>query len=219
LDTVNNILGYQVAGSPVFEEFSRWQIRQTHALPRLRHGQLTCRDDSAAGSDHRYASRSRRPNGIRLYLDQIHSDRPSGRAERYFLKYVKFSIRPIVEFAPADNSARDTDKARFVQKVGEFVPVRSKGKHLKTAVGPGEVGTEPRDLQRTYPDRFKVHVFGMTEHVAGDLVPATVGKTESFTIHDLRPHSWFFVPRQPGLGSCRRAATAWPSVPGTKTGT
>jgi hypothetical protein len=132
-------------------------------------------------------------------LDQIHSDRPSGRAERYFVKYVKFSTRPIVEFAPADNPARDADKARFVRKVGEFVLVRSKGKHLKTAVGPGEAGTEPRDVQRAYPDWFKVNAFWMAEHVAGEPVPTTAGKTETFAIRELQPHNWFGAPRQPGL--------------------
>jgi hypothetical protein len=39
----------------------------------------------------------------------------------------------------------------------------------------------------------------MAEHVAGEPVPAAAGKSETFTIRELRPHNWFGAPRQPGL--------------------
>jgi hypothetical protein len=135
-------------------------------------------------------------SGIALTWTSPHDDGPTGRAERYFVKY---STKPIVEFAPTDNPARDADKMRIVRKVEDLVLGRSKGKRLNTNIGPGEAGTEPRDVQRAHPDWFKVNAFWMAEHVAGEPAPAAAGRTETFTIRELRPHNWFGAPRQPGL--------------------
>jgi hypothetical protein len=139
-------------------------------------------------------------SGIALAWTSPRDDGPAGRAERYFVKY---SDRPIVEFAPTDNPARDGDKLRIVQKAEELVLSRSKGKRLKAAVGTGEAGTEPKDVQRAHPDWSRVDAFWMAEHVAGEPVPAPAGKTETFTIRQLRPHNWFGAPKQPGLETLR----------------
>lgn len=135
-------------------------------------------------------------SGIALAWTSPRDDGPAGRAARYFVKY---STKPIVEFAPTDNPARAGDKARIVQKVEDLVLERSKGKRLKTAISPGEAGTEPRDVELASPDWSRVEAFWMAEHVAGEPVPAAAGRTETFTIRELRPHNWFGAPRQPGL--------------------
>lgn len=135
-------------------------------------------------------------SGITLSWTSPRDDGPSGRAERYFVKY---SSKPIVEFAPTDNPQRAADKARIVQKVEELVLSRSKGPRLKTTIGAGEAGTEPKGVERAHPDWQRVDAFWMAEHVAGEPAPAPAGKTETFTIRELRPHNWFGAPRQPGL--------------------
>lgn len=135
-------------------------------------------------------------SGIALTWTSPRDDGPTGRAERYFVKY---STKPIIEFAPTDNPARDGDKARIVQKAEELVLSRSRGKRLKATISPGEAGTEPKDVQRAHPDWHQVDAFWMAEHVAGEPAPAPAGKPETFTIRELRPHNWFGAPRQPGL--------------------
>jgi hypothetical protein len=137
-------------------------------------------------------------SGIALTWTSPRDDGPAGRAERYFVKY---SSKPIVEFAPTDNPARDGDKARIVQKVEERALSRSKGKRLKASVGPGEAGTESKEVQRAHPDWHRVDAFWMAEHVAGEPAPAPAGKTETFTIRELRPHNGFGAPTQPGVES------------------
>lgn len=134
-------------------------------------------------------------SGITLGWTSPRDDGPTGRAERYFVKY---STKPIVEFAPTDNPARDGDKVRIVQKAEERALSRYKGKR-SAAIGPGEAGTEAKDVQRAHPDWHRVNAFWMAEHVAGEPLPAPAGKAETFTIRELRPHNWFGAPRQPGL--------------------
>ncbi|MHB9156486.1 MAG: exo-rhamnogalacturonan lyase family protein [Thiobacillus sp.] len=135
-------------------------------------------------------------SGIALTWTSPRDDGPTGRAERYFVKY---SSKPIVEFAPTDHPARDGDKARIVQKAEELVLSRSKGKRPKTNIRPGEAGTEAKDVARAHPDWHQVDAFWMAEHVAGEPAPAPAGKAETFTVRELRPHNWFGAPRQPGL--------------------
>lgn len=135
-------------------------------------------------------------SGVTLSWTSPRDDGPAGRAERYFVKY---SDKPIVEFAPTDNPGRAGDKARIVQKAETLVLSRSRGNPRKTAVGTGEAGTEPKDVQRESPDWHRVDAFWMAEHVAGEPSPAPAGSQERFTIRELRPHNWFGAPRQPGL--------------------
>ena len=45
-----NLAGYHATGSPVYDEFARWQIRRALGLLRHRHGQLTRWDDTVAGT-------------------------------------------------------------------------------------------------------------------------------------------------------------------------
>ena len=135
-------------------------------------------------------------SGIALAWTSPRDDGPTGRATRYFVKY---SDKPIVEFAPTDNPARGADKARIVQKAEGLLLSRSKGKKLKTDVAAGEAGTESKGVARAHPDWHKVDAFWMAEHVAGEPAPAPAGIAESFTIRELRPHNWFGAPTQPGL--------------------
>ncbi len=137
-------------------------------------------------------------SGIALTWTSPRDDGPTGRAERYFVKY---SNKPIVEFAPTDNPQRAADKARIARKVEELVLSRSPGKRLKTQVASGEAGVEPKNTQRAHPDWNRVNAFWMAEHVAGEPVPAAAGKTEIFILRELRPHNGFGAPRQPGLES------------------
>ena len=150
-------------------------------------------------------------SGITLAWTSPRDDGARGRAERYFVKY---SDKPIVEFAPTDHPARDGDKARIVEKTEDLVLARSKGKRLKTGIAPGEAGTEPKDVQRADPDWQRVNAFWMAEHVAGEPAPAPAGRSETFTIRQLRPHPWFGAPKQPGLeilpaGTYYVAICAW----------
>ncbi len=137
-------------------------------------------------------------SGIALAWTSPRDDGRTGRAERYFVKY---STKPIVEFAPTDHPARDGDKTRIVQKAEELILSRSAGKQLKTHIGPGEVGTESTNVKLAHPEWHQVNAFWMAEHVAGEPPPAPAGKTESFTIRELRPHNWFGAPAQPRLES------------------
>lgn len=135
--------------------------------------------------------------GITLAWTSPRDDGARGRAERYFVKY---SDKPIVEFAPTDDPARDRDKARIVQKTEALVLSRSAGKpRLKTTVAPGEAGTEPKEVGRADPDWYRVNAFWMAEHVAGEPEPGPAGTAETFTIRELRPHNWFGAPKPPGL--------------------
>ncbi|HMM46970.1 MAG TPA: hypothetical protein PKC12_03215 [Thiobacillaceae bacterium] len=136
--------------------------------------------------------------GIALSWTSPRDDGPAGRAERYFVKY---STRPIVEFAPTDHPARDAEKARIVQKAEALILSRATGKRLDTRLRPGEAGAEAKDVMRQSPDWPRVDAFWMAEHVAGEPVPAPAGTRERFTIRELRPHEWFGAPRQPGLES------------------
>jgi hypothetical protein len=150
-------------------------------------------------------------SGITLSWTSPHDDGPTGHAERYFVKY---STKPIVEFAPTDNPARTADKARIVQKAEELILSRSKGNRLDTRIAPGEAGTEPENVQRAAPDWNRVDAFWMAEHVGGEPAPAQAGRTETFTIHELHPHNGFGAPRQPGLeilkpGTYYLAICAW----------
>jgi hypothetical protein len=150
-------------------------------------------------------------SGITLTWTSPRDDGPTGRAARYFVKY---STKPIVEFAPTDNPRRAADKTRIVQKVEDLILSRSRGKKMKTDVAPGEAGTESKGVERAHPDWNRVDAFWMAEHVAGEPVPAAAGKTETFTLRDLRPHNWFGAPAQPGLeilpaGTYYVALCAW----------
>jgi hypothetical protein len=135
-------------------------------------------------------------SGITLNWTSPRDDGPTGRAERYFVKY---STKPIVEFAPTDNPKRTEDKARIVKTAEELILSRSSGKRMNTALRTGEAGTEPKGVQREDSAWNSVDAFWMAEHVAGEPVPAPAGHGETFTIRELRPHNWFGASKQPGL--------------------
>ncbi len=141
-------------------------------------------------------------HGITLAWTSPPDDGASGRAARYFVKY---SDKPIREFAPTDNPARDAEKARLVASYERAALAASPpdpqhdgrirlDKHA-IHVSPPEVLTGSRHS----PDWYTVDAFWMAEHVAGEPTPAAAGTTERFTVTELRPHQWLGAPTQPGL--------------------
>ncbi len=136
--------------------------------------------------------------GIALEWTSPADDGPSGHAERYFVKY---SDKPIVEFAPTDNPARRSTMARIVKEAEDLIRARTKGKkrisRRDLTIKPGEVEREPKGTRRWHPDWHKVSAFWMAEHIAGEPPPSPAGIRETFTVRELRPHEWFGAPRQP----------------------
>ena len=117
-------------------------------------------------------------------------DGPSGRASRYF---VKVSAKPIVEFVPTDNPARDAEKARVVREVERQVVVREdfvRGKLYQSVKG---VAVEPEALVEPLADPAwnAVDAFWMAEHVDGEPPPKPAGEQEQLAVRELNLHSWF----------------------------
>ncbi len=135
--------------------------------------------------------------GIALTWTSPKDDGPSGRAARYF---VKISDKPIVEFAPTDDPARDAAKRRIVEQAQAAAQAkRRQGWRQQPLFGEGEIQGEAAGTRKESPDWFKVNAFWMAEHVDGEPTPAAAGARESFTVTKLRPHNWFGAPQQPGL--------------------
>jgi hypothetical protein len=136
--------------------------------------------------------------GIELHWTSPSDDSDTGRAERYF---IKISNKPIIAFAPTDNTARSGEKARVVSEVEAYIADQmagSKKRKSRYTVKPGTVRTESTQVPRANPDWHKVNAFWMAEHVADEPVPSAAGEKESFTLRKLKPHNWFGQP-DPGL--------------------
>ena len=129
-------------------------------------------------------------------MHQKGDDGPTGRARRYFVKY---SDKPIVEFAPADNPLRATDMGRVIREVEDHVLARQRKLGWKVQVNPGDFVPEKHNVPRHDSSWSKVNAFWMAEHVAVEHAPGPAGNRERFTIKELRPHDWFGAPKQPGL--------------------
>jgi hypothetical protein len=145
-------------------------------------------------------------SGITLAWTSPRDDGPAGRAARYFVKY---SDKPIVEFAPTDNPARDAEKRRVVNEVEDGILADWSQKKKNAASGntaqpKGTFRPEASSGAPHHPDWHKVDAFWMAEHVAGEPGPAPAGAAESFTIRELRPHAWFGAARQPTVGDLKR---------------
>lgn len=135
-------------------------------------------------------------DGVRLAWTAPRDDGPSGRAERYFVKY---SDKPIVEFAPTDDPRRAAEKQRIVAEVEAAVLARKMKAKLGNLVQPGDFKPESEATSRVHPDWDKVNAFWMAEHVAGEPAPAAAGSAETFTIRELRPHGALGAPVQPTI--------------------
>ncbi len=152
-------------------------------------------------------------DGVTLAWTSPRDDDPTGRAARYFVKY---STRPIVQFAATDHPARAPEKQRLVRDVEQ---------RLITAGGIGSDG-QTRELQRgdvrpEYlhtplwdPAWHRVDAFWMAEHVAGEPDPGPAGTKERFTLRELRPHNWFGAATQPQVKDLPRgtyyfAVSSW----------
>lgn len=135
--------------------------------------------------------------GIELAWTSPKDDGPSGRAARYF---VKISDKPIVEFAPTDDPARDAAKRRIVEQVQAVAQAkRRQGWRQQPLFSESDIQGEAAGTRKESPVWFKVNAFWMAEHVEGEPVPGAAGTRESFTVTRLLPHNWFGAPQQPGL--------------------
>lgn len=135
-------------------------------------------------------------DGITLRWTSPRDDGPAGRAAQYFVKY---SAKPIVEFAPTDNPARAPEKQRVIQEVENLVLSRPKRHRRQPRIKQGEIQPEAGAGRRWHPDWHKVNAFWMAEHVAGEPRPGVAGQPETFTVRRLRPHNWFGTKTDPGL--------------------
>lgn len=139
--------------------------------------------------------------GITLAWTSPPDDGPSGHAARYFVKY---SDKPIREFAPTDDPARDAEKARIVADY-ETAVLRAQAKDprhraFRQYMGQARIDT-PETLSgpRQAPDWYTTDAFWMAEHVDGEPSPAAAGSPEHFTVTALRPWRYLGAPTQPGL--------------------
>lgn len=133
-------------------------------------------------------------DGITLQWTSPEDDGPSGHAERYFVKY---STKPITEFAPTDNPARSDTISSIVREAEQLVLSRignkKKASHKDLTIRPGEVSSEAEGTVLADPDWHNVNSFWMAEHVAGEPAPSMAGATERFTIKKIRPHNRFGI--------------------------
>jgi hypothetical protein len=187
--------------TPYFLQTGAWQ-RET-VPKRSASAPDPVRDLRVVGADRR---------GIALAWTSPKDDGPSGRAARYF---VKISDKPIVEFAPTDDPARDAAKRRIVDQMQVLVLANRKNAwRPPPPPKEGEIQGETAGIRRESPDWLKVNAFWMAEHVAGEPVPGPSGSPETFTVTELRPHQWFGAPQQPGLevlksGTYHMALCSW----------
>jgi hypothetical protein len=138
--------------------------------------------------------------GIALSWTSPRDDGPAGRASRYFVKY---SDKPIVEFAPTDNSARLPEFERVIREVENHHLARSKRNQRVVHVKPSDFVAENQTVPLASPNWDKVNAFWMAEHVDGEPVPSSAGTRERFTITKLLPHDWFGAPEQPDVSSLK----------------
>jgi len=133
-------------------------------------------------------------SGITLSWTAPADDSGTGKAARYFVKY---SRKPIVEFAPTDNPAREAGKEVLVEKVEQGVMQFSSRRGTLTQKQRRWLQAHPVaehfDGPVASPDWHRVNAFWMAEHVAGEPQPGPPGTRENFTITRLKPHDWFGI--------------------------
>jgi hypothetical protein len=154
-------------------------------------------------------------DGIQLRWTSPADDGPEGRAERYFVKY---SDKPIVDFAPTDNPARAEHMQRILRAAEDLVLERrgdaKKISRKARLFMPGDTEVEPEVDMLAHPRWHEVDAFWMAEHVAGEPAPGPAGSRETFTLEVLRPHNWFGLDDNPrvadlGAGTYYIAVAAW----------
>jgi hypothetical protein len=137
-------------------------------------------------------------SGIRLRWTSPADDGPAGHAARYFVKY---STKPIVDFAPTDNPARAEHMQRITREAEDLLLKRKgDGKKLSRKdrlFKPGDTAVEPEVDMLAHPRWHELDAFWMAEHVAGEPAPSPAGSRETFTMQALRPHNWFGLDHNP----------------------
>ena len=134
--------------------------------------------------------------GVTLNWTAPRDDGPTGRAARYFVKY---SDKPIVEFAPTDHPQRAAEKQRVVAQVESVILARPKKVRLDARIDRSGFTAESLEVPRAHPDWDRVNAFWMAEHTAGAPLPGPAGSAETFTLRELLPHGAFGAPTQPTL--------------------
>ena len=137
-------------------------------------------------------------DGIRLRWTSPADDGPTGRAMRYFVKY---SDKPIVDFAPTDHPARAEHMQRITREAEELMLQRKGDANKLSRRGrlfkPGDTEVEPEVGMLAHPQWHELDAFWMAEHVAGEPAPGPAGSREEFVVQELRPHNWFGLERNP----------------------
>lgn len=129
-------------------------------------------------------------DGITLTWTSPLDDGPLGKASTYF---IKISDKPITEFAPTDNPARQSEKTRIVEQVQQALvsQPRFKAGQLDYRVDDIHFSPESPANDPGHPDWHTVNAFWMAEHVDGEPTPKQAGQPERFTIRHLNLHNWF----------------------------
>jgi len=174
----------------VFEQTYLWETQNRRKASAVPPAAVT--DLRAEASD---------DHGITLAWTSPPDDGPSGHAARYFVKY---SDKPIREFAPTDDPVRAAEKARVVASYETAVldaqARDARPRDVRQYTGAVRVRTpEVLNGPRRAPDWYEVDAFWMAEHVDGEPAPAAAGTTEHFTVTALRPWRTLGAPTQPGL--------------------
>ncbi len=135
-------------------------------------------------------------SGVTLSWTSPRDDSLSGRASRYFVKY---SDKPIIDFAPNDNPARRKALNDAIYTTEAIVLEHSKGsKKLRVPrMNPNKFDKEAESTQRWHENWGKAVAFWMAEHVDGETTPSKAGTKEIVTIKTLKPHAWFGLTEQP----------------------
>ncbi|WP_022668844.1 hypothetical protein [Desulfospira joergensenii] len=142
-------------------------------------------------------------SGITLSWTSPKDDSDKGTAQRYFLKYSK---KPIVEFAPTDHPGRVSEKRRIVKQVEDSVLLSLNGKRLKqNYYKPSSKIFKPELLKTTLwdPDWNEIDSFWMAEHVFGEPIPSRAGTKEVFTVKTLSPHNYFGIKKHMDIKSLK----------------
>lgn len=130
-------------------------------------------------------------SGVHLTWTSPKDDGLSGHAQRYFVKY---SDKPIVEFAPGDHPKRKFEKDRIIKQVEKQILSTLDGnrpmkRYYKLA---GDlIIKENLDTLLWDKNWDKVDSFWMAEHVDGEPVPSNAGEKEVFKVKFLAPHNSF----------------------------
>jgi hypothetical protein len=114
---------------------------------------------------------------------------------------VKYSSKPIVEFALTDNPHREKEKLRILREAEDALLDRYKGKRSQWQYRVKEEDFSPETVIEPLwdPEWHTADAFWMAEHVGGEPLPSPPGTKEIFILKELKPHNWFGTSEGPDL--------------------